>query len=145
MAVSKADLFKVLLTRREAYLLYLAKEEDDETLLPKPLTAQEEVLYDYCINSSASTATDAAEAAEAAADLAKDWATKTSAAVADGEYSAKYYATSASNSAALASDWAVKMDGMVQEGGVDVDYSAKYYADQAHPAEETEPASEEES
>ena len=136
MAVSKFDLYNVCLTRREAYLLYLAKEEDDETLLPKPLTAQEEVLYDYCVNSAASTATEAAEDAAEAAALAKDWATKTSAAVADGEYSAKYYASAASTSAGLAADWAVKMDGLVN----DEDYSAKYYANEAHPA--TEPAEE---
>jgi len=129
--VSAKDLYNIHLSRREAYLLFLASEETDTTLLPLPLTAQEESLYDACINGTASSASDAAEAAEAAqeaaeaaAQEAKDWATKTSAAVADGEYSAKY-------NAALAKDWANKTDGTV--GGTD-EYSAKYYAEQAAEA-----------
>ena len=114
MAVSKFDLYNVYLTRREAYILYLAKEENDPDILPLPLNANEEVLYDYCINSSASAAEAAAEAAEASA-------------------------TAAEASADLAEEWATKMDGKVD----DDNYSAKYYVSNWEvPSEETEPEEE---
>ena len=110
MAVSKFDLYNVYLTRREAYLLYLAKEESDPSILPLPLTGNEEVLYDYCVNSSASSAEQAAERAEASA-------------------------TSAEASADLAESWAAKMDGKVDEES----YSAKYYVSNWEvPSEESE-------
>lgn len=50
----------------------------------------------------AATATSSATAAAASAALANDWATKTSAPVAGGEYSAKYHAQAAATSASAA-------------------------------------------
>ena len=97
MAVSKKDLYRVFLKPREAYLLFLAKEETDTTLLPTPLTKEDKELYSFCV----SFASDVADRADDI-DAAKDWATKTDAAVADGEYSAKYYALQAAASAAAA-------------------------------------------
>lgn len=119
MAITKKDLYKIFMNRSLAYAVFLAKEETDTTLLPEPMTKEEKELYDFCVSF-------ASDVAERATDIsaAKNWATKTDGAVADGEYSAKHYAL-------LAKDWAVKMDGKVN----DEDYSAKYYADQAHPEE----------
>lgn len=115
MAMSKKDLFKVFLKPREAYLLFLANEETDTTLLPKPKSSEDTALYNACV----SFASDVAERADDI-DAAKDWATKTDAAVADGEYSAKYYAL-------LAKDWATKTGAAVADG----EYSAKKYAQDA--------------
>ena len=64
MAMTTTDLYKVHLKHREAYLLFLAKGETDTTLLPKPLTDAEQVLYGYCVA--------AAEAAAAAASSGSD-------------------------------------------------------------------------
>ena len=49
MAISKKDLFKVFLKPRDAYLLFLAKEETDVSLLPDPLTSEDKEIYDICI------------------------------------------------------------------------------------------------
>ena len=112
MARGLDDLYSIFLTRREAYLLFLAKEETDTSKLPKPLTEEEEALYNYCVTSATAMSTRATDIASA-----KNWATKTDAAVADGEYSAKYYAL-------LAKDWATKTSAAVADG----EYSAKYNA-----------------
>ena len=115
MAISQKDLYQVFLKPRQAYLLFLAKEETDTTLLPKPLTSEDKEMYDLCI-AFASTVSDRATDIAAA----EDWATKTDGAVADGEYSAKYYAL-------LAKDWATKTSAAVADG----EYSAKKYAQDA--------------
>ncbi len=101
---------------------------------------------------SATAAASSATSAASSATLANDWATKTSSAVAGGEFSAKYHAqaaaTSASNAATsatnaassastassaassvtsgvtTASEWATKTTGQVAS----TDYSAKAYA-----------------
>ncbi len=67
MAISKKDLFKVFLKPRDAYLLFLAKEETDTTLLPEPLTKEDKELYDFCI----AFASDVAERAEVIAGVAE--------------------------------------------------------------------------
>ena len=112
MARGLDELYNIFLTRREAYLLFLAKEETDTSKLPKPLTEEEEALYNYCVTSATAMSTRTTDIASA-----KNWATKTDAAVADGEYSAKYYAL-------LAKDWATKTSAAVADG----EYSAKYNA-----------------
>jgi len=66
MAISKKDLFKVFLKPRDAYLLFLAKEETDTTLLPEPLTKEDKEMYDICV----SFATEVAARAEAATEPA---------------------------------------------------------------------------
>ena len=115
MARGLDELYSTFLTRREAYLLFLAKEETDTSKLPKPLTEEEEALYNYCVTSATAMSTRTTDIASA-----KNWATKTDAAVADGEYSAKYYAL-------LAKDWASKANDKVDSDY----YSAKYYAEAA--------------
>jgi len=112
MAITKKDLYQVFMNRSLAYAVFLAKEETDTTLLPEPLTKEEKELYDFCVAFATTVSNRATDIS-----AAKDWATKTDAAVADGEYSAKYYAL-------LAKDWATKTDAAVADG----EYSAKHYA-----------------
>ena len=77
MAISKTDLYKVHLKHREAYLLFLAAEETDTTVLPAPLTAAEQVLYNDCVTAATALA-EAAAAAEAAGSGGSDAGSGTS-------------------------------------------------------------------
>lgn len=65
--MTEKDLYGIFLKRREAYLLFLAKEESDTTLLPEPLTEEDVMLYDYCVTAATAIAEAAAAAAAAAA------------------------------------------------------------------------------
>ena len=47
--VTKKDLYNIRLTRKTAYLLFLSNEEMDVSILPQPLTAEEEELYQLCL------------------------------------------------------------------------------------------------
>lgn len=61
------------------------------------------------------------------AQLAEDWATKTTGVVADSEYSSKEYAVGTTATAGSAKNWAIKTNGAVAGG----EYSAKKYAQDA--------------
>ena len=75
--VTKKDLYNIRLKPKTAYLLFLSNEETDTSILPKPLTAEDEELYALCLNkgpASSNVKTDASNiGANATPDNSEDW------------------------------------------------------------------------
>ena len=75
--VTKFDIFNVRLSRRTAYLLFLANEETDTSILPEPKTAEEEELYKLCLQHDGSKVAAKADASnigsKASTDTSESW------------------------------------------------------------------------
>ena len=78
--VTKKDLYNIRLTRKTAYLLFLSNEEMDVSILPQPLTAEEEELYQLCLkkqpaeDAKSTAKSDASNiGANAETDNSEDW------------------------------------------------------------------------
>ena len=78
--VTKKDLYNIRLTRKTAYLLFLSNEELDVSILPQPLTAEEEELYQLCLkkqpaeDAKSTAKSDASNiGANAETDNSEDW------------------------------------------------------------------------